>query len=279
MDFSFYKISDMHDIVCDVDKIINQRHDPSMKATKSLFSFLFDFFTRTTPPSPPPAARIAFMPLPTKADISTPPLTTPITILKDNTESFTRPPSLSSSSSSDSSSLSTTSFDSDEYLSVLEQHDSMAALSDILCDHYVQRHCQQEDVPLETFSVFESTSPPSADSLSWHSWEDLPKEWIRVNHFTEEEHVGDDDCDEPATKTDEEARISSNDSDAASEETEVFLSSREVRANAAHLRMIVAEINMMRADKIVCPLRPRAHLPRRTDSFVAGRPSPLRDQL
>ncbi|KAI9317685.1 hypothetical protein BX666DRAFT_1939829 [Dichotomocladium elegans] len=51
---------------------------------------------------------------------------------------------------------------------------------------------------------------------------------------------------------------------------------RDLRVNGAHLRMIVAEANMMRADKIVGPLRPRGSLPKRSDEFLPSRRSPLR---
>lgn len=50
---------------------------------------------------------------------------------------------------------------------------------------------------------------------------------------------------------------------------------RDIRNNPAHLRMITAEMNMMRARKIVSPLRPRGWLPRRADAFVKGRKSGL----
>jgi len=45
---------------------------------------------------------------------------------------------------------------------------------------------------------------------------------------------------------------------------------RDIRANPDHLRMIVAELNMMRARKVMCPLKPRGFLPRRKDIFVRG---------
>jgi hypothetical protein len=45
---------------------------------------------------------------------------------------------------------------------------------------------------------------------------------------------------------------------------------RDIRANPDHLRMIVAELNMMRARKVMCPLKPRGFLPRRKDVFVRG---------
>lgn len=53
---------------------------------------------------------------------------------------------------------------------------------------------------------------------------------------------------------------------------------RDIRDNSAHYRMIVAEINMMRANKIICPLRQRMYLPKRTDEFES-RPSPLKQQV
>jgi hypothetical protein len=54
---------------------------------------------------------------------------------------------------------------------------------------------------------------------------------------------------------------------------------RDTRSNSDHLRMITAELNMMRARKLLSPLKPRGFLPRRHDLFVIGditkRPSPL----
>ncbi|KAI9303411.1 hypothetical protein BJ944DRAFT_268464 [Cunninghamella echinulata] len=51
---------------------------------------------------------------------------------------------------------------------------------------------------------------------------------------------------------------------------------RSLRANPDHLRMIVAEVNMMRANKIISPLRPRAVLLERNDPFLPCQPSPLK---
>ncbi|KAI7900299.1 uncharacterized protein BX663DRAFT_518202 [Cokeromyces recurvatus] len=48
------------------------------------------------------------------------------------------------------------------------------------------------------------------------------------------------------------------------------------RTNSAYLRIIVAEINMMRTEKIVCPLRHRGSLPPRIDLFQSSLPSPLK---
>ncbi|GAB5589032.1 hypothetical protein Unana1_03932 [Umbelopsis nana] len=55
--------------------------------------------------------------------------------------------------------------------------------------------------------------------------------------------------------------------------------SRDIRANPDHLRMIVAEMNMMRSRKIVCPLRPRTYLQKRADHFQLDQSSPLRFEL
>jgi hypothetical protein len=58
---------------------------------------------------------------------------------------------------------------------------------------------------------------------------------------------------------------------------------RDTRSNSDHLRMITAELNMMRARKLLSPLKPRGFLPRRRDSFVRGdiskRSSHLRHQV
>ena len=45
---------------------------------------------------------------------------------------------------------------------------------------------------------------------------------------------------------------------------------RDTRSNPDHLRMISAELNMMRSRKLSSPLKPRGFLPRRTDAFVRG---------
>ncbi|KAG2178279.1 hypothetical protein INT44_001429 [Umbelopsis vinacea] len=58
---------------------------------------------------------------------------------------------------------------------------------------------------------------------------------------------------------------------------------RDTRSNSDHLRMITAELNMMRARKLLSPLKPRGFLPRRRDAFVRGdiskRSSHLRRQV
>lgn len=58
---------------------------------------------------------------------------------------------------------------------------------------------------------------------------------------------------------------------------------RDTRSNSDHLRMITAELNMMRARKLLSPLKPRGFLPRRRDAFVRGdiskRPSCLHRQI
>lgn len=53
---------------------------------------------------------------------------------------------------------------------------------------------------------------------------------------------------------------------------------RDTRYNPDHLRMISAELNMIRTRKLLSPLKPRGFLPRRKDAFVRGenrKPSPL----
>ncbi|KAH8555616.1 hypothetical protein BGW37DRAFT_142891 [Umbelopsis sp. PMI_123] len=54
---------------------------------------------------------------------------------------------------------------------------------------------------------------------------------------------------------------------------------RDIRANPDHLRMIVAEMNMMRSRKIVCPLRPRTYLHKRSDHFQQDQMSHLRFEV
>ena len=45
---------------------------------------------------------------------------------------------------------------------------------------------------------------------------------------------------------------------------------RDTRSNPDHLRMISAELNMMRGRKLLSPLKPRGFLPRRKDAFIRG---------
>ncbi|KAI8391228.1 uncharacterized protein BYT42DRAFT_489614 [Radiomyces spectabilis] len=57
---------------------------------------------------------------------------------------------------------------------------------------------------------------------------------------------------------------------------------RDTRSNPDHLRMISAELNMMRSRKLLSPLKPRGFLPRRKDPFIRGtnrRESCLRKEL
>ncbi|KAI8067865.1 hypothetical protein BC940DRAFT_333430 [Gongronella butleri] len=53
---------------------------------------------------------------------------------------------------------------------------------------------------------------------------------------------------------------------------------RQLRDNSDHLRMLVAEVNMMRSNKLICPLRQRAVLPERLDAFSHCK-SPLRHSI
>ncbi|KAF9155277.1 hypothetical protein BG015_010481 [Linnemannia schmuckeri] len=47
------------------------------------------------------------------------------------------------------------------------------------------------------------------------------------------------------------------------------LAARETRSNAAYLRMMAAELRMIRARKLISPLKPRGYLPRRKEPFQA----------
>lgn len=189
--------------------------------------------------------------------------------------------SLSTSNSSSHSDWSLNSFDmmdlsSFEDDSMLDGNTSTttATLSDILCEHYVQtkmqlNDCDDEvkDIPLETFRMFEA--PSNQKTNHWHcpsitSLLNEPKEWTLVMGQQEKEQE----------KAVVEVMISSS-----SRQDELipptFHHTRGIRSNTAYLRMIVAEVNMMRADKIVGPLRPRSILPKRTDAFM-HKPSPLK---
>jgi hypothetical protein len=57
---------------------------------------------------------------------------------------------------------------------------------------------------------------------------------------------------------------------------------RDTRSNPDHLRMISAELNMMRGRKLLSPLKPRGFLPRRKDAFIRGehrKPSHLMHEI
>jgi hypothetical protein len=57
---------------------------------------------------------------------------------------------------------------------------------------------------------------------------------------------------------------------------------RDTRSNPDHLRMISAELNMMRGRKLLSPLKPRGFLPRRKDAFIRGeqrKPSHLMNEI
>lgn len=45
------------------------------------------------------------------------------------------------------------------------------------------------------------------------------------------------------------------------------LASRETRSNSDYLRMMASELEMIRARKLIAPLKPRGFLPRRRDAF------------
>ncbi|KAF9129278.1 hypothetical protein BGW39_004289 [Mortierella sp. 14UC] len=51
------------------------------------------------------------------------------------------------------------------------------------------------------------------------------------------------------------------------------LAARETRSNAAYLRMMAAELRMIRARKLISPLKPRGYLPRRKEPFQAVKSS------
>ncbi|CAO3564136.1 unnamed protein product [Mortierella alpina] len=48
------------------------------------------------------------------------------------------------------------------------------------------------------------------------------------------------------------------------------LAARETRSNADYLRMMAAELRMIRSRKLISPLKPRGYLPRRKDPFRKG---------
>jgi hypothetical protein len=103
-------------------------------------------------------------------------------------------------------------------------------LSDILCEHYAHNKIKNSsrEIPLETFSLFET---PSRNEDSF----------VKTTLKKQEER-------KPMV-------------------VKKVIPLREIRPNPDYLRMIVAEVNMMRAQKITGPLKPRRLLPKRLDSF------------
>ncbi|KAI8139539.1 hypothetical protein BJV82DRAFT_626481 [Fennellomyces sp. T-0311] len=243
-----------------------------------LFQRLFHSSKDDCPPSP-----VGFMPRSlTVPDVATSPLdviapasSLPIAIHTNNTDedtcsclstSSSSCGSLSSSASSCSScssnsSISTSFFINEDLLSPLvvppSDCSSTAALSDLLCDHYVQSQTEDDkkDVPLETFRMFEAPSPD--DDERWCVWES-PKHWTPIDDKQPFDEKPPLPPKKQAAPPEHHRRV------------------RDLRVNNAHLRMIVVEANMMRAQKIVGPLRPRGYLPKRLDPFVSNRPSCLR---
>ncbi|KAI8066924.1 uncharacterized protein B0P05DRAFT_589674 [Gilbertella persicaria] len=146
---------------------------------------------------------------------------------------------------------------------------SSMTLSNILCDYYVQTQKNHQDnnsdVPLETYKMFEASYPSYCrsgsnaddDDESWFIGDNFQKtrEWIQV-------------------VVDEELQLSTEKTAEASSTIEI--KTRSLRTNPAHLRMIIAEVNMMRSNKIVGPLKPRGFLAARTDIFKPCLPSPLK---
>lgn len=264
-----------------------------MPKRSSVLSTLYDLFSFTKTPPPPTTTTVGFLPRsPPKADVSTSPLQVlaPIPIVYlDNGYYSTSDEcgSLSTSISSTNSSLSSS------VTTIMDDTSSMSALSDILCEHYVQTTrdadnnnesasssqlsallSSDRDVPLETFSVFEAAFSHIDEEkkrrwMIWADTTDSPREWKRVDITAASSDVSEPEKTLTTTTT------------TASGETKTPVPyrrhhrRRDIRANTAHLRMIVAEINMMRANKIICPLRPRTHLDKRADEFQY-QPSPLR---
>lgn len=210
--------------------------------------------------------------------------------------------SSTSSSSSESSILSSifsynldTLDDENSQVSISHHNNSSNSteiLSDLLCDHYVQTLKNGApslsddvviDVPLETFRMFEApttattTTAADADTTSSHKrfnydncmWSDevSTKEWKLIETKQKKDEI--------IIQIQKEEKIPPVGTDDVSPKTAHQKQyTRDIRANAAYLRMIVAEVNMMRSQKIVGPLRPRRVLPKRLDNFM-HRPSPL----
>ncbi|CAO3590679.1 unnamed protein product [Absidia cylindrospora] len=116
---------------------------------------------------------------------------------------------------------------------------------------------------------------------SWANWQKAwqGKQWVLSMSEQDEKK---DDCLPRTSSPDEDQRevVNPNPTPSSVPPSPIALNkSREPRVNSAHLRMLVAEVNMMRADKIVGPLRPRNYLPKRNDPIPSTHcrlsPSPL----
>ena len=140
-----------------------------------------------------------------------------------------------------------------------KQRRSISSLSEILCEHYVKKalnsNHQDSIISIET----DMTSNDWCGSRE--NTREETKEWAQV-------------VDEEIFLPKEEVT------------TEIILveqphlkKARGVRSNPAHLRMIVLEVNMMRCDKIVGPLKPRGFLRARSDPFVPHRISSLQSSI
>ncbi|KAI8330208.1 hypothetical protein BC941DRAFT_475768 [Chlamydoabsidia padenii] len=168
---------------------------------------------------------------------------------------------------------------------------STSTLSEILCDHYVQQQMMaDEDCP-----SLSPTSTTSSSETSMYSDDDFvvvepPTTHVPLATFRMfQEQLNDTEVQQDNNKNSNNNTLLEN-SWANWQETCLtkqwtltgsvqldflqVIKLREPRINSAHLRMLVAEVNMMRADKIVGPLRPRNYLPKRSDS-LSWSPSPL----
>lgn len=286
-----------------------------------------------------PSSPVGFMP---RSPSPTTPLdvSVPITISRTTSESSDDACSCLSTSSSSSGSLSTSaSSASSSSLSTISENTAPAALSssptlspnppttsnttlalsDLLCDHYVQERStatvsaekeethdvENKGVPLETFRIFEAPSPD--DDERWFAWKS-PTDWTPILDDEEDDEDDNQLSSIPSTQSlpsssctidgDMNDTVRSNNDDTATIKPNTKSSpcsssgkkklnkrqnplkhhhhARDIRVNSDHLRMIVAEANMMRAQKIVGPLRPRSYLPKRRDPFTSCRPSGLR---
>lgn len=207
-------------------------------------------------------------------DIIVPISTTPIDCCYTGKDDGYDNSSLSTSSGSSHSDWSLNSFDMDFIEDDIPDNITTTALSDILCEHYVQTkmqstHPQDEmiDIPLETFRMFEAPSnQKNKDRWNCQSITSLlnePKDWTLVETITSSK---------PDEKEQEKIIVIIK---KKPRDIPKFHHTRDIRSNTAYLRMIVAEVNMMRAEKIVGPLRPRRVLPKRSDTFM-HKPSPLK---
>lgn len=262
----------------------------------SSMSFIERILSLFMPKDDVSSSPVGFMPCPTiSTDVATSPLDVFVPSFDesslDDASSYLSAATTSSSGGSSTSSSSSSSYTCPNLEECAASSESSATtsctsttiLSDLLCDHYIQSTLRSNnnddhdekprDVPLETFGIFEAPSPDEDEQ--WFVWQS-PKHWKPVADDPRSLKPSEDDDDDDDVDDGSNHHNHHHQTRKKAAALKPARRVRDVRANCAHLRTIVAEANMMRAQKIVGPLRPRGYLPKRLDPFLPDRPSCLR---